>query len=178
MTWHVAYVAPRSEWELAQEFKTAIGFDAYVPAERHWAVVRGVRMPVHRPLFSRYVLFNPGADVWQRAKIKGVIDVLRNGLIPSCVSDGYVQALQRFESVGEFDFTKKTPNEFNVGDKVRVMDGPLSGYDAIITEFAYKLRSAGPKKRAKVLVQFMNRMTQFEVDVAHLEKQSNEQPRI
>ena len=170
MTWHVAYTAPRAELELAEEIRSDLGFDAYVPVERLKVMRRGIRITVQRPLFSRYLFIQP-TNEWQRVlKINGVIEVLRNGHGPSSVGDKYIQALQKAESVGAFDFTKKTPNMFNIGDKIRVSDGPLSGHDGVITEFVVKLKSASANKRAKILVAFMNRMTEIEVDVAHIEK--------
>jgi transcription antitermination factor NusG len=165
--WHVAYVETRCEIDVAEDIHDELGFPVFVPAERIWTVRRGRRVQACSPLFSGYVFprVDPYREDWQQILgIDGVIDVL--GRVPTA----WVYAMQKAQDMGVFDRTVANASKFKVGERVRVSDGLFAGFNAIIEEFIAKLRSATASKRAKVLVQFMGRMSAIEMDVTALEK--------
>lgn len=175
--WHVAYVETSTEIDTAEAIHDELGFPVFVPAERVWTVKRGRRVQVAKPLFEGYIFpcVDPYRQDWARLKhVDGVIDVLgaprdREG-IPSYIPSAIINALRRAQDAGIFDRTTPKPERFDVGETVRIDDGPFKGFNGLITEFIAKMRSATARKRAKLLVQFMGRMSAIEMDVTALEK--------
>lgn len=176
--WHVAYTEPRAERHVTEAVRDELGFAVYGPAERLVEVRRGRKVDVERPYFPRYLFVevDPYRQEWQALLgIEGVIDVLgKPGAgeerLPSHVPLAWIEALRKAEELGIFDRTRRVPNRFKIGEHVRLSDGPFAGFNATIEEFIAKLRSAKAVKRAKVLVDFMGRMSSMEVDITALEK--------
>lgn len=174
--WHVVYVEPRYEADVREDM-TKLGFETYAPMENRWGAVRGRKVIIHRPLFPRYVFAavdHYRQDWGDLVHVDGVIDVLgrpdNDFAPPSYVPASWIFAMQKAEQAGVFDRTVNNASKFKVGERVRVEDGPFSGFDAVIQEFIAKLKSATASKRAKVLVAFMGRMSAIEIDVASLGK--------
>jgi transcriptional antiterminator RfaH len=170
--WHVVYTEPRAEKEVAYGLWQA-GFDAYLPLERDTKIERGRRIDITRPLLPRYlfVSFETGLYNWGPIlSVDGVVDILRNNGLPSRVPCAWVEAIWRSESCGIFDRTKGNPNGFEIGDEIRVTEGPFQGHHAIIQAFASKMKSATAKKRVKVLMDLMRRVVEMELDVTEIEK--------
>lgn len=175
--WHVAYVETSSEIDTAKDIHDTLGFPVFVPAERVWTVKRGCRVQACKPLFEGYIFprVDPYREDWSALKhIDGVIAVLgaptdHEG-IPPYVPTAWVDAMRKAQDMGIFDRTSAKPDMFDVGETVRISDGPFAGWNAEIQGFIAKMRSATARKRAKLLVQFMGRMCSTEVDVVQLEK--------
>lgn len=171
--WRVAYTEPRAELQASRDIRETLGFDVYAPFEKLVVVRRGRRLDTARPYFPRYlfVAVDPHRQDWQPIlDIDGIVDVMRNNGEPSYVPSAQIAALRKAEEVGMFDLTAVNASKFEVGELVRISEGPFSGFNATIVEFMAKLRSATAKKRAKVLVDFMGRMTSTDLALTELEK--------
>jgi transcription antitermination factor NusG len=175
--WHVAYVEPRLDRQACGDISDDLGFEVYVPAERLWRIVRGRRIIVTKPLFPRYIFVGVGWDQgWQELlDVRGVIDVLGRPENdhpghPSIVASDWIAAMRWAETCGHFDHTTNVPNNFQVGEIVRISEGPFARYRAEIVRFSGKRRSAHACKRAKLAMQFMGRILNIEMDVLQLEK--------
>lgn len=176
--WHVVYVEPRSEASVVADVGAELGFKVYAPMERHWSIVRGRKVEAARPLFPRYIFaaVDPYKQGWQDIlDIEGVIDVLgrpnhNDFALPSYVPSSWIEAMRKAEAAGVFDRTKNNASQFKEGERVRVEEGPFTGFEALIEKFIAKMRSTTARKRAKVLVGFMNQMIAIEIDVAALGK--------
>lgn len=169
-SWVVCYTEARAEGKAAKDMRLA-GIEPFVPMERF----RGKpgKPVVERALFPRYVFarVDLDRDGWGALLgFDGVMDVLRNCNTPMRMADAHVDALRKAEAVGLFDHTTINPNGFAVGEQVRVAEGPFAGLNAEIREFVGKIRSATAVKRARVLVNFMGRLTGMEMPVTALEK--------
>lgn len=175
--WHVAMVETSAEVDTAEDIHDTLGFPVFVPAERVWTVRRCRRVQACKPLFPGYIFpcVDPYRQDWTRLRdIDGVIDVLgaprdREG-IPSYVPASVVEDLRKLQDSGAFDRTTARPDGYEIGETVRISEGPFAGLNADIAAFVAKMRSATASKRAKLLVQFMGRMCSTEMDVTALEK--------
>lgn len=171
--WHVAYVKPRAEPAVAGEVQR-LGLGVYVPKERIRARRNGYVVDRDRPLLPGYVFaaVDPYRQAWQSLlDCTGVIDVLmQNPDVPGRVPAGWIAAMRRAEQLGMFDYTTANGSTFKISEVVRVCEGPFSGLNATIVEFLAKLRSTSATKRAKVLVEFMGRMSAIELPITSLEK--------
>lgn len=175
--WHVAMVETGGEIDAASDIHSELGFPVFVPAERVWTMRRGRRVQACKPLFEGYIFpqVHPYRQDWQRLlDVDGVIDVLGRPADdrrrPSYIPNVLIDALRRAQDAGVFNRTTAKPERFDLGETVRIDDGVFKGHNGVITEFVAKMRSATAKKRAKLLVQFMQRMVSTEVDVVALEK--------
>lgn len=164
--WLVAHTAPQQELRV-QSALIDDGFDSYVPMET-------LREQRRRPLLPCYTFFACDArrPDWMRARsTKGVIDVLTAGPDrPGRIAADWIEAMRKAESVGVFDYSATKPTMFELNELVRVGEGPFAGFSAQIVEFIAKIRSTTAKKRAKVLVSMLGRMTAIEIDLTSLEK--------
>jgi transcription antitermination factor NusG len=176
--WHVVYTDPQAEKRVLHDIAHDLSFEAYTPIERFAKRVRGRLTDIERPFFPRYVfvMVDPYRQEWQRVlDIDGVADVLGQPALgsdgaPSHLPAGCIEAMRHAEECGLFDRTPTSPNKFKVGERVLVSEGPFAGFNAVIEEFIAKLHSATASKRAKVLVEFMGRMSKAEIDLTALEK--------
>lgn len=169
-SWIVCYTEPRAEAKAAREMHD-IGTVHFLPMEKF----RGKpgKPPVDRPLFPRYVFakIDLDCDEWGRLlAVDGVLDVIRNCNTPSVVPNAWIAALQKAEACGMFDRTTINPHGIAIGETVRIAEGTFAGLQAVITEFVGKIRSSTATKRAKVLVNFLGRLTMMELPVCDLEK--------
>lgn len=174
--WHVPFVESGAETEIAKAIRDDLGFDVFVPRELIWIVRRGIRIKDSKPMLPGYIFVevDPYTQEWQRIKgIKGVIDILgamADHDVPGYCPAAWIAAWRKMEAIGEFDQTTKLPNSFEVGETVRISDGPFAGHEALITKFMAKMKSCTARKRAKLLVKFMTQMIDFDLPVTSLEK--------
>lgn len=169
-SWIVCYTEPRAEARAARELHD-IGTVHFLPMEKF----RGKpgKPPVDRPLFPRYLFakIDLDCDEWGRLlAVDGILDVIRNCQTPSVVPNAWIAALQKAEECGMFDRTTVAPHGLKIGDTARVEEGPFSGLNALILEFVGKVNKTRAIKRAKVLVDFMNRMIEIKLPVTALGK--------
>lgn len=174
--WHAVYVHTGAEMDVAETIRDELGFDVFVPREVIWAVRRGIKVKSARPMLPGYTLVevDPHKQDWQPILgIDGVIDML--GAMhahdtPGYMPSAWIAAWRKMEAIGEFDKTTKVPNDFEVGETVRISDGPFAGFEALITEFMAKMKSSTARKRAKVAANFFGRLTTLDLPVTSLEK--------
>ena len=122
-----------------------------------------------RPFFPRYLFVHVDLDRVGLSDIQwrpGVSRVLDCGGEPVSIPASVVEAIRRkVEEVQllEQDFGS---GRFRKGDRVRVTKGPFEGFEGM-----FDTRMGG-KARARILVDFLGRLTATELDVRYLEKVS------
>lgn len=99
-----------------------------------------------------------------------MISVLSNNGHASRVPETWIAALQKAESYGLFDRTSNAPQPFDIGEKVKISEGPFAGQSAIVQEFLARLRSGDAGRRVKVLVEMLGRLSTVELPMHELEK--------
>ena len=169
--WHVVEV-DEGEADVHLRLHQA-GFATWTPHEKIKATPSRPHLPRYRPLLPGYlfVLFDHRLDAWKRIPdLRGVSQILSNNGLPLRVPTAWIEALRYAEKVGEFDRTKVDPDGFKVGETVRIGEGPFVGHNALIQEFIAKMKSTTARKRAKLLFNFLGRMTMLDLPVTGLEK--------
>ena len=178
MPWHVAYVEPQAEHRVARD-TASLGFQAYLPVERLWLHRRGVRQRVSRPLFPRYLFVAVTPPLhWQGIlAVDGVVNLLgrppiaQNDQAPTPVAPGAIAAIRKAEACGVFDRTATEPENFRIGEWVRISDGPFSGFHAKIQQFiTRRKRARTAEKKARIAMEFMRQITEVELALTQLEK--------
>lgn len=140
--------------------------DAYfgqvlVPTEKVNEVVKGQRRTTTRKFFPGYMFVQMVLDdrtfhlVKNTPKITGFL----GGTKPTPVPEREITGVQ--------DNTKRTPAvtaRYEVGDQVRVVDGPFANFSAKVEEVK------SDKQKLKVSLNMLGRTTSVELDFKHVEK--------
>ena len=126
----------------------AIRLRGYMPVELLRIVHRSERWTIWRPLFPRYLFaqLDPGRDMTRLREIDGVLSVLR-----APIQEAAIDAVRAAEEAGVFN---RSQGHYGLreGDTVRIIDGPFAGLVA-------QIKSARPRHRMQVLVDFAHRIT-------------------
>ena len=161
--WYTVQTKPRAEAQ-AKEALLRNGVVVYLPLVKVARVNPRARPVV--PLFPGYLFAQANLDQVGQSAINwvpGVVRLVSFGSEPVAVPEAVIEHVRRrlaeVEKSGEFGL-----GLFKRGDRVRITTGPFRDLDAV---FDQKLTAKG---RARVLVEFLGRLTATEVDLDLLEK--------
>jgi len=128
--WYLIYSKPQQE-RVARENLERQGYRSYLPLIRNRRRRRGRYISVIEPMFLRYLFvhLNDETDDWGpiRSTI-GVANLVRFGMRAAGVPDSLIEMMQEREEGG---VQMIDPPEFNAGDRVRIVEGVMAGYEAI-----------------------------------------------
>jgi transcriptional antiterminator RfaH len=160
--WYLVYCKPRGE-DLAKANLERQGFETYLPRVRQPRRRGGRRIIRIEPLFPRYLFIHLDTETDNWAPIRstlGVTSLVRFGMEPAVVPDdliGFIQA--RDDATGVQDLPVEEPQR---GDRVRITEGPMMGYEGI---FVAKTSS----ERVLVLLDIVGHKSRVNVEAAKLE---------
>jgi transcription elongation factor/antiterminator RfaH len=161
--WYTVQTKPRAERQVEAAL-SGKGLTVYLPLVKVERVNPRARPVV--PLFPTYLFVHVDLEeVGQSAVnwVPGVIRLVNFGGEPAAVPDAVIDHVKRrlgeMQKSGEFGL-----GPFRHGDHVRITTGPLRDLDAV---FDQRLSAKG---RARVLIEFLGRLTATEVDLDVLEK--------
>ncbi|MCI0401643.1 MAG: transcription/translation regulatory transformer protein RfaH [Gammaproteobacteria bacterium] len=129
--WYLIYSKPRQE-RLALENLQRQGYETYLPLMRNRRRRKGRSLVLIEPMFPRYLFTRLSADTDNWGPIRstlGVAHLVRFGDAPAQVPDSLISTLRAQEDA---DGIQEPPKpDFRRGDKVRIVDGAMAGYEAI-----------------------------------------------
>jgi transcription elongation factor/antiterminator RfaH len=161
--WYVLHSKPHKEGEL-NAYLQSTGIETYYPTVHVNPV--NPRSRKIRPYFPRYLfvyvrLAEVGLSFFRWAP--GATRLVEFGGIPAKVPEGVIHQLKRHletvESTGGLALDGLKP-----GDPVRIIEGPLAGYEAI-----FNLRLSGGQ-RVQVLLEMLGRQVHAQIDANAIEK--------
>ena len=138
--------------------------DILVPTESVMEVVKGQRRTTTRKFFPGYMFVQMVLDdrtfhlVKNTPKITGFL----GGTKPTPVPEREITGVQT--NMNEGKAKPKARVVFEVGDAVRVIDGPFANFSAKVDEVKQD------KQKLKVSLNMLGRTTSVELDFAHVEK--------
>lgn len=160
--WYVAQCKPLRELQASAVLRGRLGLSAYVAEVSKW--VRGEEK--QSPFFPGYIFVQ--ADLGQVTlssinSTPGVVRLLEFGGALQTVPDSVIEMIR--ERVDSFNAEGGLPaHEFQPGDTVLLKSGPLKGLEAVF------ISPTTPGARVKVLLQFLGRLNEVQVEVDDLEK--------
>ncbi len=161
-SWYLVYTKPRQEF-LAQENLQRQGFITYLPCIERSRRRRGKRLKSVEAFFPRYLFIslNKVTDDWSLIRSTlGVANLVRFAQYPVDVPELLISQLMMKENpdTGMHD----EDSGFTQGNKVRITDGALSGYEGV-----FKANSG--EERVIILLNVMGNESKVKVDADSLE---------
>lgn len=136
-----------------------------VPTEEVVEVKRGQRVNAERKFFPGYVLakIDMSDEVWHMIKdTPKVTGFLGAGNKPSPISEK--EAQQILQQVQEGVDRPRPSVQFDIGEEVKVADGPFASFNGIVEEVDEE------KAKVKVSVSIFGRATPVELEYGQVEK--------
>ena len=131
--WYLIYTKPRQE-RIAVDNLERQGFHTYLPLLRQRRRRAGRYTDTVEPLFPRYLFIHLDDQTDNWAPIRstlGVTGLVRFGGMPARVPDDLVDSVRdHADEKGVFELP---PREFKPGDKVRIREGAMAGYEAVFS---------------------------------------------
>lgn len=174
MKWYVVHVYSGFEKKIAQQIKEQaaqkgladqIG-DVLVPAEQVVEVRRGQKVDTERKFFPGYVLVKMAMtdEAWHLVKdTPKVTGFLGEKNRPTPIRESEAQRMLQQVQEG-VDKPKRPAIVFEVGEQVRVADGPFTSFNGVVEEVDEE------KGRVKVSVSIFGRSTPVELEYGQVEK--------
>ena len=138
-----------------------------VPKEKIEEVKNGKKRELDRKIFPGYILvrmdYNDefGLLIRKTPKVAGFVGVAKDSK-PVPISQKEIDGI--LDQVQQTKEKAKHKVEFEVGEKVRVIDGPFIDFNAVIEEVLYD------KTKVRVNVQIFGRETSVDLDFGQVEK--------
>lgn len=172
--WYIVHTHSGSEKRVAQAIKEQAAKkdfgdkfeDIFVPIEKFVEVKKGKKVESERKFFPGYVMvkMEMNDETWQIVKnIPKVTGFLGGGgNKPQPISNNEAERI--FKQVQEGIESPKHSVEFDVGDSVKIIDGPFDSFVGVIEEIDQE------KNKLKVAVSIFGRSTPVELDFTQVEK--------
>lgn len=131
-SWYVFYTCPRAEKKV-NEYLISLGYETFLPLKEELKIWKNrQRKIIETPLFSSYIFVNTFQfEIFKINKVRGVCRCVTCAGVPSVISDNDIMSLKIMQNMNAVVVDSTT---LLVGDKVRVINGSLCGYEGVLTK--------------------------------------------
>lgn len=130
--WYIFYTHPRAEKVVKSELEKR-GYEVFLPMRKELKIWKNRQKKwIDRVLFSGYIFVNTQVhEIYNILKIPKVVTYISCGGNPSFLRLKEIHCIRMMINL-EQDFTIEPT--FCEGEKVRIMSGPLVGYEGVLIE--------------------------------------------
>lgn len=159
--WYVFYTSPRAEKKV-NEYLLSLGYQSFLPLKSEFKIWKNrQRKLIKLPLFPSYIfVLATRNDIFDINKVYGICRCVTYAGVPAIISDNDIMSLKIMQ---EMDVEVLRSDDLCSGDKIRIVDGPLCGYDGIL------IKIKGKEKFA-VSVSCVNLTAVIDLDSSKIEK--------
>lgn len=162
--WYVFYTKSRQEKKVKELLQKG-AYEVFLPLQKVMRQWSDRKKKVEVPLFNSYIFVKDFehkiADI---LKVPGVAWNIRHNGKPAILRQEEFELINRFITTGLFLEARTMEKEsFRVSDKVRIIDGPLTGVTGILT-------GEDRNQRFNVLLEGIQQVIQVQIPGALLEK--------
>ena len=158
--------------ELQREGLTEVVPQVLIPTEKVYEMRAGKKKVRERNFFPGYILINADLEhpevehiITSIPNVLGWLTPNKNSRRPEPLRESEVnRILGKVDEIEEFEDDLLTP--FVIGEMVKVMDGPFSGFSGSVEEVFEE------KKKLNVMVKIFGRNTPMELNFMQVEKES------
>lgn len=143
--WYVFYLRPRAE-NMVCRILINLNYEVFCPethALRIWK--NRQKRKIKLPLFPNYLfVYTYAHELYSIKRLPHVVTYLTCGGKPSTISEGEIEGIRRILGLG---FPVTVESKFSPGERVRIVSGPLKGYEGILvrqqsqTRFGIQLKA-------------------------------------
>lgn len=138
--------------------------EVIVPTENVQELVRGQRKISSRKFFPGYIMveMEMNDETWHIVKNIAKVTGFVGGTNPPSLPEGEVRLIT--EQIAEGKLKPKPKIHLEVGEQVRVVDGPLTNFNGVVDDIK------PDKGKVRVLVSIFGRATPVELDFLQVER--------
>lgn len=187
MRWHVVHCIGRTDQAVLEWLHDRFRFETYYPTVREMRPLplrklsarqraSGVQImrPQVVPFFPRYVFvrFDMARNNWREIfKFAGVGGMICEGNLPVWVSDNLIASIRKREVDGAVPGKTLARVIFEIGDEVRVIDGPFASFPGIVENtLNLSIEDLDVDTRIRVAVNIFGRATPVDLELSQIEK--------
>jgi len=159
MYWSVCRLRPHKE-PTAVRWLGMKGYVVYLPRIRDFRIRQGRRIECRPALFPGYLFVLIESRWYSVGSTPGVIGLLRDELGPVKVSDRIIDEIRQRERNGLIELPRR--EEFQIGDQVRILQGPFAGHLALYAGMK-------PRERVEILLQLLGSEQRVELPRVDIE---------
>lgn len=170
-SWYVVHTSSGHEARVSETLRQRVEtmslenkvLELLVPTQDRVIIRQGKKATIKEKIFPGYLLVKMVLDdpTWLAVRTTpGVTGFVGAGRNPTPLSDTEVKNIQKFISAP----AKRYKTKFSVGEPVKIVDGPFSGWLGTINEIDQE------KGKVKVLITIFGRETPTEVDLLQITK--------
>jgi transcription antitermination factor NusG len=155
--WYALYTRSRHEKQVA-EFLQRQQVETYLPLRRTWSSRQDRKVTIQVPALPGYLFFRCTLYAETRALIKrasGVLRLVEHAGRPAAIPNNQIQSLR---SALAASFNAEGHPYLRVGDRVRVVRGPMVGAEG------YLVRVSESHHRLVIAVDYVNQALSVEID--------------
>lgn len=134
--WYVFYTRPRAEKKV-NEYLLSLGYQSFLPLKSEFKIWKNrQRKLIESPLFPSYIfVLATRNEIFDINKVYGICCCVTYAGVPAVILDNDILSLKIMQKMN-VEVLKN--NDLCSGDKVRIVDGPLCGYEGVLIKIKGK----------------------------------------
>lgn len=136
--WYVLYLRPRTEDRVCRTL-TKLGYEVFLPVIQIIRIWKNrQKRKIQHPLFPNYLfVYTHAHELYAIRRLAHVVSYIASGGIPSTISEDEIDGIRRILGL---ECPVTVEGKFYKGQRVRIVSGPLTGYEGILIRQHSKTR--------------------------------------